>query len=227
MTNQKGFTLIEILIAIALFAALTAMLYPAYIGTFKNMDITESYGTIYRMARITMDRISEDLESACVPAANNNSGSDITQYQIFNGNTSSISGKNVDTLQFLTGKHLTQNGDKITGRGIVKYYAKQIEDEDGFTLFRSDDPELGKKSQDETGGLALCEGLNSITFFYQDEMGETYDRWDSTTSPFTGKLPTLVTVQLEFLNKSDPKTPIIFTTSIVLPMAKKRYGNNS
>jgi len=55
--DKKGFTLLEILIAIALFAALVAMLYPAYIGTFRNIDVTESYGTIYRMARIALETV--------------------------------------------------------------------------------------------------------------------------------------------------------------------------
>jgi prepilin-type N-terminal cleavage/methylation domain-containing protein len=226
ITDKKGFTLLEILIAIALFAALVAMLYPAYIGTFRNIDITESYGSIYRMARIAMNRISNDLECACVPDSDTSSGSDIAQSSVFSGDKSTIGGKNVETLQFLSAKHLSFNGDKITGKGVIKYYAKQIENEEGLTLYRSDDPELGEKSQDETGGLALCEGLNSITFSYQDENGETYDRWDSTSAPFTGKLPTIVSVQLEFINKSDPDTPIIFNTSIVLSMAKK-YGTNS
>lgn len=226
MTGQKGFTLIEILIAFALFAALIAMLYPAYIGTFKNMDITESYGVIYSMARVATDRISQDLKCACIPASNT-IGSDRAEYQVFTGSASSIGGKNIDTLQFLSGKHLSISGDKIQGRGVIKYYVRQLEDEDGFTLYRSDEAELGKKSRDETVGLALCEGLNSITFSYQDERGETYDRWDSTESSFSGKLPSLVTVQLEFLNKSDPEMPIIFTTSIALPMAKPKYGSNS
>jgi|WetSurMetagenome_2_1015567.scaffolds.fasta_scaffold68718_3 prepilin-type N-terminal cleavage/methylation domain-containing protein len=227
MINQKGFTLIEILIAIALFAALTAMLYPAYIGTFKNMDITESYSSIYRMARIAADRISDDLESACMPSAGSNSGSEIEEYQIFSGEQLSIGGRHMDTIQFISEKHLSLNGDKIPGRGVIKYYSKQFEDEDGFTLYRSDDPELGNKSQEGTGGLAVCEGLNAIYFFYQDENGETYDRWDSTTAPFTGKLPALVSIQLEFLNKSDPEKPIKFITSVALPPEKKRNGSNS
>jgi prepilin-type N-terminal cleavage/methylation domain-containing protein len=225
--NQKGFTLIEILIAIALFAALTAMLYPAYIGTFKNMDITESYGSVYRMARIAADRISDDLESACTPSMGGNSGSDIEKYQVFSGDQLSMGGRHMDTVQFLSEKHLSLNGDNILGRGVIKYYSKQFENEDGFTLYRSDYPELGDKSQEGAGGFAVCEGLNAIYFFYQDENGETYDRWDSTAAPFTGKLPSLVSVQLEFLNKSDPDKPIRFTTSIALPQEKKRYGSNS
>jgi hypothetical protein len=178
------------------------------------------------MARIAMDRISEDLESACMPSKGSNSGPDIEKYQVFSGEQLSIDGRHMDTVQFLSGKHLSLNGDKIPGRGVIKYYSKQFEDEDGFILFRSDDSELGNKSQEGAGGFAVCEGLNAVYFLYQDENGETYDRWDSTIAPFTGKLPALVSVQLEFLNKSDPDKPIRFTTSIALPQEKKRYGSN-
>ena len=226
INDKKGFTLLEILVAIALFAALTAMLYPAYIGTFRNIDITESYGTIYRMARITMERVSEDLECACIPKTNNDS-SDIAQSQVFSGKDSAIDGENADNLQFVSESHLSFNGDKSRGRGLIKYYLKQNEDEKGFTLYRSDDLELGNKSEDETGGLVLCEGLNSINFSYQDENGDTYDYWDSSSEPFKGKLPTMVSVELEFLNKSDPESPIKFTTSVAIPLAKRNYGNNS
>jgi prepilin-type N-terminal cleavage/methylation domain-containing protein len=226
MNNKKGFTLLEILIAIALFAALTAMLYPAYIGTFRNMEITESYGTIYRMARIVMERVSEDLESACIPGTNDNSYSDIALAQIFSGKDSSIDGRNADDLEFISERHISFNGDQTTGRGLIKYYLKQVEDEKGFTLYRSDDLELGKKSEDKTGGFMLCKDLNSINFSYQDENGDTYDNWDSASESFKGRLPVMVYVELEFLNKSDPESPIKFITSVAIPLAKRKYGNN-
>jgi type II secretion system protein J len=226
MTDNKGFTLLEILIAIALFAALTAMLYPAYIGTFRNMEITESYGRIYSMARIAMERISEDLESAGAPGSTTDFSSGSDQNQIFSGKDSVIDGKNADELQFISEKHLSLNGDKTTGRGVIKYYAKQIDGEDGLTLYRSDELELGKTTQGETGGLVLCDNLNSINFSYQDENGETYDHWDSSSSPFIGMLPALVSIELEFINKSDPQSPIKFTTTIAFPLAKRKNGNN-
>jgi len=226
INDKKGFTLLEILVAIALFAALTAMLYPAYIGTFRNTDITESYGTIYKMSRIAMERISEDLECACIPKTGDNLSSDIAQSQVFSGKDSTIDGRDADDLQFVSEKHLSFNSDKTAGRGVIKYYLKQYGDEEGLTLYRSDDLELGNKSEDETG-LVLCEGLTSMNISYQDENGDTYDYWDSSSEPFKGKLPAMASIELEFLNKYDPESPVKFITSVVIPLAKREYGNNS
>jgi type II secretion system protein J len=225
--DKTGFTLLEILVAIALFAAIIAMLYPTYIGTFKNMDITESYSITYRMARIAMERISEDLQCASIPGAEEDSDSDRSVSHVFAGKDNDIAGKNADDLEFISYKHIVFNSDNTAGRGFIKYYLKENTDEEGFTLYRSDRQELEDKSEDEAEGLILCEGVNSINFSFQDEDGDAYDYWDSSSEPFKGKLPSMVSVELEFMNRSDPESPIKFVTSIAIPMAKRRYGGNS
>jgi prepilin-type N-terminal cleavage/methylation domain-containing protein len=225
--DDNGFTLLEILVAIALFASITAMLYPTYIGTFRNMDITESYSTIYHMARIATERISEDLQCASIPNKDEDSDSDLAQSQIFSGKDSAINGKNADDLEFISYKHIAFSTDNTTGRGLIKYYLKENTDDEAFILYRADTQELEKSSENETGGLILCEGVNSINFSYQDENGDIYDYWDSSSEPFKGKLPSMVSIELEFINKSDPESPIKFITSISIPMAKKVYGSNS
>jgi len=222
----KGFTLLEILIAISLFAALTAMLYPAYIGTFRNMDITESHASVYRMARIAMDRISEDLASACIPGTDEDSDSDLTYSRVFLGTDSELYSRDADSLEFISEKHLPFYDDISAGKGRIKYYLKEHEDEDGFILYRSDNLELGNKPGDEdAGALILCKDVNSINFTYLDENGEDYDHWDSSSASFKGKLPTMITVELGFQNESDPELPIKFVTSISIPMAKRKYGS--
>ncbi len=223
----SGFTLLEILVAIALFAAIIAMLYPTYIGTFKNMDVTESYSTVYRMARIALERISGDLQCAGIPGTGEDSGSDSAVSHVFAGKDNDIAGKNADDLEFISYKHIVFTTDGSAGRGLIRYYLKENTDEEGFTLFRSDDGELENKSKDEEEGLILCEGVNSINFSFQDEERDTYDYWDSSSDQFKGKLPSMVSVELEFMNSSDPESPIKFVTSIAIPMAKRRYGGNS
>jgi hypothetical protein len=40
---------------------------------------------------------------------------------------------------------------------------------------------------------------------------------------FKGKLPVMVTILLEFVNKTNPEAPLKFTTGVALPMAKEGY----
>jgi len=241
--NKKGFTLLEILIAIALFAALVAMLYPAYIGTFKNIDVTESYGTIYRMARVALERICEDLAGACPPDTTEGSDSDEVQSKVFLGKDSEIDGRGADELGFISEKHISFKSQakindsedtsetlteiQISGRGFIKYYIEEIEGEDGFVLYRSDNPELADQSEGKTEKYILCEGLHGINFSFQDENGDTYEEWDSSIGRFMGKLPALVSVELEFINPADPESPVKFITAVSLPLSKREYGNRS
>ena len=60
-TNPKGFTLLEVLIAMSIFAVVLSMLYTVYTGTFRNIEETESQADLYQMARIVLERMTEDL----------------------------------------------------------------------------------------------------------------------------------------------------------------------
>jgi hypothetical protein len=177
------------------------------------------------MARIAMERLSEDLQCAGIPGTGEDSDRAVSN--VFSGKDNGIAGKNADDLEFISYKHIVFNADNTAGRGFIKYYLKENTDEEGFTLYRSDKQELEDRAEDEEEGLILCEGVNSINFSFQDEDGDSYDYWDSSSEQFKGKLPSMVSVELEFMNKSDPESPVKFITSIAIPMAKRRYGGNS
>ena len=64
--NQKGFTLVEILIAIIIFATIISILYSSYTGTLRNIKETQYQADIYHMARVAIERMVEDLESVYI-----------------------------------------------------------------------------------------------------------------------------------------------------------------
>ena len=61
--NSRGFTLFELLVAIVIFALVVSTIYASATGSFRVVGETESRAEIYRMARIAMERMLEDLES--------------------------------------------------------------------------------------------------------------------------------------------------------------------
>ena len=220
-----GFTLIELLVALTILAAILAMLYPSYTGTFRNIKAAESQSEIYQMARIALERMSEDLQSACVPK-----GAEIPQDRggndrsaLFLGQDSTLGGKDADRLRFLSEGHVVLSENDKTGRGWITYYVKEREGEDTLVLYRSDTLELEDKMGEETGGFVLCDHLHSIDFTFQDGKGETYDSWDSSTESFKDRLPDIVTIRLKSVDRSGNGPPIIFMTSVSLPLARNQY----
>jgi len=67
ITNKAGFTLLEILVAMAILTIVLSTLYAAFTKTLAEMNQVESEGDMYQMARITLERMQEDLECSLLP----------------------------------------------------------------------------------------------------------------------------------------------------------------
>jgi prepilin-type N-terminal cleavage/methylation domain-containing protein len=225
----NGFTLLEVLVSIAIFAAIVSVLYPSYTGTFKNIEYTESEAEIYHMARITLERLTKDIKSTYIPAwieQNEENEDELIQRMNFFAEDEDINGRSADSLRFFFNNHLVFREEDRPGNAFISYYIKERED-DSLVLYRNDTHEFDEIPDEETGGLILCENLYSLEFTYFDENGDSYDDWDSSSDMFKGKLPVMVSIKLEFINGPDPEAVIRFMTSVSLPMASKRYGRIS
>ncbi|MFW6147332.1 MAG: PulJ/GspJ family protein [Thermodesulfobacteriota bacterium] len=220
---HSGFTLLEILIAIVIFATLLTTIYASYTGTFKLVEDTESQAEIYRMARIAMDRMIEDLESLYIQNNSQQSSSEAESEVLFQffGEEREIMGQRADTLRFISSSHIDFSGkDPAYGPTQISYSVKESENGEGFILYRSDNPLFKKTTffDEESDGLILCEGLDSVVFTYHGEDGQTFDNWDYTDSGPKKRIPKAVAITLEFKNILDPERPMTFTTSVALPM---------
>ena len=226
-TGREGFTLLEILIAMAIFAIVLSMLYTAYTGTFRNMDETETQADIYQMARIALERIAEDLESAYIPplAVGPETEGKTPQPAPFVGEDAQISDRSADTLLFFSRAHLVFDDEEVdTTVARISYDVRQSAvGEEVFILYRSDTPGFEEGPEQGTGGLILCDNLHAVNFTYYDDKGRGYDRWDSTSEEFKDKLPVMVSIVLEFVNDRNPEAPFKFVSGVVLPMAQEMY----
>ena len=224
--NERGFTLLEILIAIFIFATILSILYTSYTGTLRNIRETEYQVEIYQMARITLERMVEDLESAYIsPIAELTKSKETTlQQSDFLGENTEINEKSVDSLNFTSRGHIVfEEEDKEIGSVRIAYYVREDEEEDSFILYRSDVPAFNEQPETGTSGLILCDRLYSIDFTFYDEKGEAFESWNSSTDETQGRLPSMVLIRLEYLNRSDPESPLRFMTGVRLPMAG--YGS--
>ena len=219
--KRRGFTLLEILIAIFIFAVVLTTIFTSYTGTFRIIDETESQTDVYAMARIVLARIQEDLESISFKETKTSEPEEsFPQSAMFLGENNEINGRDADSLRFLSRAHLIFNEkDENPGIARISYYVSENEEGDSLVLYRSDTPELEEPPGEGTGGLILCDGLFSMDVTYYDADGEVYEDWDSSGDEFKNKLPKMVSILLEFGNDENHEKQHKFMTSVALPMA--------
>jgi prepilin-type N-terminal cleavage/methylation domain-containing protein len=216
--NNKGFTLLEVLLAFFIFAILFATIYTSYSASFKTITMTEARMELYRKAAITLERISEDIQASYISIQPQNSFGKPAEYTQFSGEDADINGRGADTLRFFSRipPLFDDETEALSGR-LVSYDVKEGTSENELILLRSENPEFVDEN-DEKEGLVLCDGLQAINYTYFDADGDVHDSWDSASDDFDAYLPSMVTISLEFLNPEHPENPFIFTTSVALPL---------
>ena len=232
-SRKTGFTLLEVLIAMFIFAVILSTLYVAYTGTFRNIEETESQADLYQMARIVLERMTEDLESVYMVAqtkeAQGEEPVEANQSTRFVGTMTEIEGRRLDTLRFASKAHIVFNsGEPYPGTAEIVYYVRENSgDQGGFTLYRTDRANFEHGEEEATGGWILCDRLYAIQFTYYDEEGGAYDNWDSTEESFKDKVPSGISILLELANTTNPESPLKFMTAVALPMSKGNYEQTS
>jgi len=219
---QKGFTLVEILVAIAIFGLIALAVFPVYRGTFRIIDETESEEDIYQMARIALERIGGDLSSVCrLEAIRGNEPEETPAESIlFRGEKKDLGDLRCEDLRFVSLAHLDFTDRRsVAEPAEITYYGAARSDGEAFDLYRSDTLLVRERPESGAGGLVLCKGLSSIQFIYYDSQGEAHEEWDSSVGSFKGALPERVVVVMEFPNPANQDKPFRFRTGVAIPTA--------
>jgi general secretion pathway protein J len=215
----QGFTLVEILLAIFIFSIVLSAIYASYAGTFYVINATEAQAAVYRKARVALERIAEDLQSAYY-------SNRVDADEKFIGEERELMGHRADRLQFVSRSHLVfSDQESEAGKTVIVYEVREKSNDEGLTLYRHDVPDLFLGDEEGRGGLILGDGLEEVRFAYYGADGDEQSRWDSGQMDFVDKpararIPRLVTITLRFINSAAAKSPYTFTTSVILPMSR-------
>ena len=212
--NRKGFTLLEILIAVFILATVLSTIYAAYRGTFRIIHDSEKDSEIYGMARNTMLRMLKDLSAVTASGA----GSTFK----FVSRASETAGANFMEIAFTSRSHLSWVDNEGSGTlAEIGYYVDQGGPDGTFRLLRRDVPtaEAGTDGQGVRQGFVICEGLYSLTYKFTDSAGQTHDSWDAAAGAAgeKNKVPTLASIELQLVNPQDKERPYRFSTKVFLP----------
>ena len=133
LSSEKGFTLLEVLLAFLIFSILFVTIYSSYSGSFKTINITESRMELYRKAAITLARVSEDLEASYISVLPPNSFGQPAGYTQFLGENADINGSDADSLSFFSRiSPLFSDADATVSGQLISYTVIQGDEEDAL-----------------------------------------------------------------------------------------------
>lgn len=215
-----GFTLLEILIAIFIFAVIVTTIFASFRTVFSNTDVIQTGQTYYETAKSCLNRMTIDLQSIHVvlPPAYTPPDLDAPPdpYRVV-ADTDYIKGQNFPRLRFTSLAHLPFTKNPHSGPAEIIYYVAAT-DENTFILKRSDNlyplQTLGVKSSDPV----LCQGVKTLQFKFYDQKETEYEIWDSESEAYGYATPKAVHIRLELDTGSES---LLFETMVTLPVCRE------
>jgi general secretion pathway protein J len=216
-----GFTLLEIMIAIFIFAVVITTIFTSYSAITSGNEIVDQSTASYEMAANCLNRMIMDLKSiyltlppAYSPPA---SGQPPELYRIV-GEMINFQETSFPRLRFTSLSHISFGEKEESGIAEIVYYV-QAEENGHFVLKRADKLYPYGEFEEKPGDPILCRDIKSLTFKYYDSDGTEYDHWNSDSEDFKYSTPKAIDIRLELAEGSGS---LVFETRVNLPIYREK-----
>lgn len=224
-SRQRGFTLIEVMIAIAILAGIAMTIYGAFSGMKRSKEGIERLNDRHREGRLAMSRMVRELQSAYLSAHEPIAPVQAVQKTAFIGSNGSPG----DRIDFATFSHrrLLENS-KDTDQAEVSYFTGVDPENPGrVNLLRRVSPEIDLLPDEGGKTEILATDVDLFEVEYLDAAtGQWQERWDtSQATEQVARLPLQVRLIL-VLNGGARRSSeremgtIRLVTKVALPMTK-------
>ncbi|MFZ5563705.1 MAG: PulJ/GspJ family protein, partial [Thermodesulfobacteriota bacterium] len=165
--RTRGFTLVELLVAVAVFALLVSAMYGGLNSLLGNADSLTRSASVYEAARVCLDRMAQDLQSVYVtlPPAYviPDFNADADPYR-FTGN-----GTGPDVrLRFVAFSHVPLDRGLMAEAGRIVYYLHAPRGSESPVLMRSDTVLRYDAKMEEGADPVVCENVASLELTFYD-----------------------------------------------------------
>lgn len=186
MRQTRGFTLLEMLVAIAMVAIITASLYSAlYVGFRAQRSATRAVEPA-RAATLTLQLLEQDIEGAMSPTG-------ILAGQFLGTDAQGLDG--ADGLSFYSSANVPSDGESGADTRHVEFVVAAALDDAQPALLRRVTSNLLPSNAPLIREQVLCRNVKAFNLRYYDGT-QWLDSWDSTAQG--DLLPLGVEVQIEF-----------------------------
>lgn len=216
--RENGWTLIELLLAIAIFSLVAAMGFGVYRTTLVNLSRAGEKNEAIERSGAILARLGEELGSLVQD-----------DEAMFVGEENSYPGGRRDSLHFLGNSPLlVDKNERRRGRALIGYLTELGGDDGLLTLYRTETEVLPGVAlgQGRAERYLLARGLRELRLTYHRADGVVVSRWEgrdgAELSDEAGDLPRAVLVELVFPPLPQHREARHFSTLILLPQVGAR-----
>ena len=233
MRTQKGFTLLEVLVAVAIMGLIMVLVWSNTSQSLNSKERIEKRDMIYQHGRIALQKFTDDLSMAFLTkktAASTVAAS--TTAELLTTSVVTIPrpitfciGRDEgdrDTVRFTSFAHMRLfSGAKESDQCKISYEVLPSPDEPNvFNLIRREVPWLDANTEVEARPLVVAENIRDFELEYYDTRKDEWGKdWDTEVIDFRERLPLAVRVTLSFPDPDDEEESIVLKTIVLLPLS--------
>jgi prepilin-type N-terminal cleavage/methylation domain-containing protein len=179
--KSKGFTLLEVLLAMSILAVVMTVIYTTFSTAGQNVERAEAVRDETDLARTLIARLSQDIENAYCGRVTNG-------FVVFFGKKEEVEIDGVkrrhDSLALTTLTNWRMPGSKETELLEADYYFKEKAEGKGYSLMRREKRELSNDFPALEGGVEyeITDQVDELRFRYSDNGSTWVDELGSKNS---------------------------------------------
>ncbi len=221
-TARRGFTLMEVMIAVAITAFMGVLIASSFNSTFKSKELIEAEAERYRMLRSALNRMSREIGAAFV-----SDRFDLTRYRDSHDRPTNFIGDR-ERLLFTSLAHERLYTDaKESDQMVVEYSVKTSTERNARgrrDLIRRENPILDERMDRGGSEDVLFEDIQKLELAYWDsDKKDWVSEWDTRRTERKSYLPTRVRVTLIAKDENGKEVRYSTQTRVVLNTEFPRY----
>ncbi|MBW2182036.1 MAG: prepilin-type N-terminal cleavage/methylation domain-containing protein [Deltaproteobacteria bacterium] len=216
---MRGFTLLEVLIAVSILVIITGIVYSTFSSTITGVEIAREQSISNQTARIILDQMSKEFESAYL--AQDSGKQDVSLGMV--GIDREINGRPADTIHFTTLSGTSPGQNNIETDLCEVGYSLEAKEEELSTdldeeakqrlaLFRREDVLIDDSIIDGGAVYQMADNIAELNITYKDIDGNEFEAWDTVDGEQKGMLPGVITIRLVIMEKSGKEN--VYTTAV-------------
>lgn len=221
--KQKGFTLIEVLVAISLLAIISLLVWQSMGGVIDSKERYEKKDEVFRSATLALSLMARSLDMSVLYTSPDILGISSSGESSFKSVFIGVNNGDQDKLTFDTFSHVRYLEDsKESDLAEVTFFLEPMADGEAglFDLKKKEISPPGPQGDKDASIMTLLENVKELNFrYYSPQKTDYVDEWDTTKIDYVNKLPRAVEISLVIQDPVDEEGKLHFSTTALLEMS--------